>query len=155
MKTKIYWLIGVFGILSIALVVFNATRTYTSKFTGPVSVDDPLPADLVSDLEKYVKYTMKKNDVPGLSMVLVHDDKVVYINAMGVKDLETKDPMKTDTLMGIGSTTKSMTAVMIASLVDEGIINWDTPATEVWPAFALSNPEITKKVTFKHPYKPI
>ena len=78
------------GILSIALVVFNATRTYTSKFTGPVSVDDPLPADLVSDLEKYVKYTMIKNDVPGLSMVLVHDDKFVYINAMGVKDLKKK-----------------------------------------------------------------
>ncbi len=90
MKKKLIWLIGILGILSIALVVFNATRTYTSKFTGPVSVDDPLPADLVSDLEKYVEYTMKKNDIPGLSMVLVHDDKVVYINAMGVKDLETK-----------------------------------------------------------------
>jgi CubicO group peptidase (beta-lactamase class C family) len=150
MKKKLFWLIGILGILSIALVVFNATRTYTSKFTGPVSVDDPLPAELVSDLEQYVKYTMKKNDVPGVSMVLVHDDKVVYLNAMGVKDLETKEPMKTDTLMGIGSTTKSMTAVMVASLVDEGIINWDTPVTEIWPAFALSDPGITEKVTFEH-----
>jgi len=150
MKKNLIWLIGVLGIMSIALVVINATRTYTSKFTGPVSVNDPLPADLVSDLEKYVKYTMKKNDVPGVSMVLVHNDKVVYINAMGVKDLETKEPMKTDTLIGIGSTTKSMTAVMIASLVDEGIINWDTPVTEVLPAFALSDPEITEKITFHH-----
>jgi CubicO group peptidase (beta-lactamase class C family) len=38
-----------------------------------------------------------------------------------VKDLETKEPIQTDTLMGIGSTTKSMTAVMVASLVDEGM----------------------------------
>jgi CubicO group peptidase (beta-lactamase class C family) len=150
MKKKFIWLIGILGLLSIALVIFNATRTYTSKFTGPVSVNDPLPADLVSDLEKYVKYTMKKNDAPGLSMALVHDDQVVYINAMGVKDLETKELMNTDTLMGIGSTTKSMTAVMIASLVDEGIINWDTPITKVLPTFALSNPEITEKVTFEH-----
>jgi len=150
MKKKLIWLIGILGLLSIALVVFNATRTYTSKFTGPVSVDDPLPAELVSDLEKYVKYTMKKNDAPGVSMVLVHGDQIVYINAMGVKDLETKEPVQTDTLMGIGSTTKSMTAVMVASLVDEGTINWDTPVTEVWPAFAVSDPEITEKVTFEH-----
>ena len=150
MNKKLSWLIGLLGTLSLALVVFNATRTYTSRFTGPVSIDDPLPAGLVSDLEKYVNHIMKKNDVPGLSMVLVHDDKVVYINAMGVKDLETEVPMQTDTLMGIGSTTKSMTAVMVASLVDEGIINWDTPVTEVLPTFALSDSEITEKVTFEH-----
>lgn len=150
MKKKLISLIAILGILSAGLVVFNATRTYTSKFTGPVSVDDPLPTDLVFDLEKYVKYSMKKNDVPGLSMVLVHNGKVVYLNAMGVKDLETKEPMQTDTLMGIGSTTKSMTAVMVASLVDEGIINWDTPVTEVLPAFTLSDPEVTEKVTVEH-----
>jgi CubicO group peptidase (beta-lactamase class C family) len=150
MKKKLVWLIGILGILSIALVAFNATRTTTSKFTGPVSVDDPLPAELVSDLEKYVKYTMKKNDVPGLSMVLVHGDQIVYINALGVRDLETEEPMQTDTLMGIGSTTKSLTAVMVASLVDEGIINWDTPVTKVLPTFALSDPEITEKITFEN-----
>jgi len=138
------------GILSITFAAFTSPRTYTSKFTGPVSADDPLPTDLVSDLEKYVKYTMKKNDVPGLSMVLVHGDQVVYIDAMGVKDLESKEPMTTDTLMGIGSTTKPMTAVMIASLVDEGVIDWNTPLTEVLPTFALSDPEITEKVTFEH-----
>jgi len=150
MKKKLYWIAATLGTLSIAFAAFTSPRTYTSKFTGPVSANNPLPADLVSDLEKYIKYTMKKNDVPGLSMVLVRGDQVVYINALGVKDLETKEQMATDTLMGIGSTTKSMTAVMVASLVDEGIINWYTPVTDVLPTFALSDPEITEKVTFEH-----
>jgi len=150
MKKKFYWFVGLLGILSIGFVSFTNPRTYTSSFTGPVSVDNPLPVDLVSDLETYIKYTMKKNDIPGVSMVLVHGDQVVYIDAIGVKDLETKEPMTTDTLMGIGSTTKSMTAVMIASLVDEGIIDWETPLLEVLPTFALSDPEITEKVTFEH-----
>ena len=150
MKKKLYWIAASLGILSISFAAITRTRTYTSKFTGPVSVDDPLPNELISELEKYVKYTMKKNDVPGLSMVLVHGDQVVYIDAMGVKNLESKEPMTTDTLMGIGSTTKSMTAVMIASLVDKGIINWNTPVTEILPTFALSNPEITDKITIEH-----
>ena len=150
MKKKLYWIAASLGILSISFAAITRTRTYTSSFTGPVSVDDPLPDELILELEKYVKYTMKKNDVPGLSMVLVHGDQVVYINALGVKDLETKEPMTINTLMGIGSTTKSMTAVMIASLVDEGIIDWETPVTEVMPTFALSDPEITQKITFEH-----
>ncbi len=150
MKKKVYWILGLLGISSIAFVVVNHPRTYTSRFTGPVSVDNPLPADLVSDLEQYVKHTMKKNDVPGVAMVLVHGDEVVYMNAMGVKDLESREPMRTDTLMGIGSTTKSMTAIMIASLVDKGIFEWDTPVTEILPTFALADPEITEKITFEH-----
>ena len=83
-------------------------------------------------------------------MVLVHGDQIVYINAMGVKDLETKEPMQTDTLMGIGSTTNSKTAVMVASLVDEGVLYWDTPITKELSTFALSDPEITEKVTYEH-----
>ena len=150
MKKTLYWIAASSGILSIAFAAFISPRTYTSKFTGPVNANDPLPAELVSDLAKYVEYTMKKNDVPGLSMVLVHGDQVVYIDAMGVKDLETKEPMTTDTLMGIGSTTKSMTAVMIASLVDKGIINWNTPVTEILPTFALSDQETTEKITLEH-----
>ena len=150
MKKKLYWLAAALGISSIAFAAFTKPRSHTSKFAGPVSADDPLPADLVFELEKYVEHTMKKNDVPGLSMVLVHGDQIVYASAMGVKDLETKEPMTTDTLMGIGSTTKSMTAVMAATLVDEGIIDWDTPVTEVLPTFSLSDSDITEKVTFEH-----
>jgi len=150
MKKKLYWIAASFGILSIVFAAFNVPRTDDGGFAGPVSANEPLPEELVSELENYVESTMKKNDVPGLSMVLVHGEKVVYIDALGVKDLQTREPMTTDTLMGIGSTTKSMTAVMIASLVDEGIIDWETPILDVLPTFALSDPEITEKVTFEH-----
>jgi CubicO group peptidase (beta-lactamase class C family) len=67
-----------------------------------------------------------------------------------VRDLETRSPVTTQTLFGIASTTKSMTAVMIASLVDEGVIAWDTPLTDIQPSFSLSNPQVTQKMTVRH-----
>lgn len=152
MKKKLFWIIGIIVIvlIGVAVIGFNYTGSYTSQFTGPVSADNPLPEALISDLEKYVKQLMRQMDVPGLSMVLVVGDQVIYECALGVRDLETKEPVTTQTLFGVASTTKSMTAVMIASLVDEGVIAWDTPLTNVLPSFSLSNPEVTQKMTFRH-----
>ena len=152
MKKKLFGIIGlvVIALIGIAGIGFNYTGSNTSQFTGPVSADTPLPEALISDLEKYVKLLMRQMDVPGLSMVLVEGDQVIYRRALGVRDLETKAPVTTQTLFGIASTTKSMTAIMIASLVDEGVIAWDTPLTDVLPSFSLSNPEVAQKMTFRH-----
>jgi CubicO group peptidase (beta-lactamase class C family) len=122
----------------------------TSEFRGPVNADEPLPDALVSDLENYVAKLMKQYDVPGAAIVLVHGKEIVYSRGLGVKDLETRLPVTTQTLFGIGSSTKPMTAILVASLVDEGVIDWDTPVTNILPTFAVSDPEITKKITYEH-----
>jgi CubicO group peptidase (beta-lactamase class C family) len=150
MNKKSFLMIGIIMIALIVVVGISYKGSSTSQFTGPVSADEPLPNALVADLEKYVVRLMKQHDVPGVSMVLVQGDQIVYERGLGVRDFETKEPVTTHTLFGIASTTKSMTAIMLASLVDEGIIAWDTPLTDVLPSFALSNAEITKKMTFRH-----
>ena len=64
----------------------------------------------------------------------------------GVTDLGTQSPVTTRTLFGIGSSTKPMTSIM----VDDGVIAWNTPVQKILPAFAMSDPEITEKVTVWH-----
>jgi CubicO group peptidase (beta-lactamase class C family) len=150
MKKKLSWMTRIILIALIVGIGSNCTGSNTSQFTGPVSVDEPLPNALITDLENYVKRLMKQMDVTGLSMVLVVGDQVIYRRALGVRDLDIKAPVTTQTLFGIASTTKSMTAVMIASLVDKGVIAWDTPLTDILPSFSLSNPEVTQKMTFRH-----
>jgi len=150
MKMKLSWMTKIILIALIVGISSSCTGSNTSRFKGPVSVGEPLPKVLISDLEKYVVRLTKQYDVPGVAMVLVQDDKIVYAKGLGVRDLKTKAPVTTQTLFGIASTTKSMTAVMIASLVDEGVIAWDTPLTDVLPSFSLSNPEVTQKMTFRH-----
>ena len=98
MKKKLFWILGIVVIAVMIVVIgFNYTGSYTSQFTGPVSTDEPLPKILISDLEKYVEQLMRQMDVPGLSMVLVEGDQVIYERALGVRDLETKTPVTTQT----------------------------------------------------------
>jgi CubicO group peptidase (beta-lactamase class C family) len=68
----------------------------------------------------------------------------------GVTDLGTQSPVTTRTLFGIGSSTKPMTSIMVASLVDDGVIAWNTSVQKILPAFAMSDSEITEKVTVWH-----
>ncbi|MBC8098680.1 MAG: beta-lactamase family protein, partial [Armatimonadetes bacterium] len=60
------------------------------------------------------------------------------------------DPVTPDTLMMIGSTTKSFTTLLMAILVDEGVITWDTPVVDILPSFALQDPEVTQQITVRN-----
>jgi len=150
MKRKFFLILGVIAIALIVVVGDSYTGSNTSRDKGPASVNEPLSEALISDLENYTVSLMKEFDVPGMAMVLVQGDKVVYSHGLGVRDFGTKAPVTTQTLFGIASTTKSMTAVMIASLVDDDVIAWDTPLKAVLSSFSLYNPEVTQKMTFRH-----
>jgi CubicO group peptidase (beta-lactamase class C family) len=152
MKKKIFWSIwiSVTALIGIAASWFHDTGSKTSQFTGPVSPDEPVPQELVASLETYVLELMEEYEVPGAAMVLVKGDQIIYAKGLGVTDLATQSPVTTRTLFGIGSSTKPRTSIMVASLVDDGVIAWDTPVQKILPSFALSDPEIAEKVTVWH-----
>ena len=58
-------------------------------------------------------------------------------------------PVGPDTRFIIGSLPKSMTALLVGTLVDEGRLGWDTPVVEALPQFALADPAATAAVTFR------
>jgi hypothetical protein len=68
MKKKLLWVMGitVIVLISVAVIGFNYTGSYTSQFTGPVSTNEPLPRILISDLEKYVGAVNETNGCPWL-----------------------------------------------------------------------------------------
>lgn len=154
MKPKLHVLVIVSGIALCAWMAVSpswgaALAGGPSLSTGPASAGDPLSAAAIVELERYVKQTMRRLKTPGLAMVLVQGDTIVYSRGLGVRDRATKQPVTTETLFGIGSSTKPMTAVAIASLVDEGVIDWKTKVVDVLPTFALSSEQLTPTITFE------
>ena len=98
----------------------------------------------------YIQNEQKKAHIPGLALAVVNSDGPLLLQGHGLRDVEKKLPVDADTLFHIGSTHKSMTALLVATLVDAGALDWDTPVVKIAPDFSLSDADTTKAVTFRH-----
>lgn len=101
-------------------------------------------------LERFVETAMHETNVPGVAISVVENGKLTYAKGFGVKEKGKSEPISADSLFMIGSTTKSLTTLMMARLVDQKKFEWSTPVARVLPSFALADAETTKKVTMLH-----
>ena len=75
---------------------------------------------------------------------------MVYAEGFGVRELGNDAPVTPETLMMIGSTGKTMTTMMMATVVDDGLMSWDTPVREVLPQFSVADPELSEQITIRN-----
>ncbi|PJF24804.1 MAG: hypothetical protein CUN53_15990, partial [Phototrophicales bacterium] len=124
----------------------------TDLVTTDLSAVMPLPVDedIIAALEDFIALNLPLMEVPGMSLAIVQDGEIVYANGYGVRALDSDEPVDADTYMMIGSITKSMTTMMMATLVDDGAMAWDTPAVEILPTFAVADPALTEQITMQN-----
>lgn len=109
-----------------------------------------LDAARVAELSRFVRSAMAQTGVPGVALGLVQDGRVVLADGFGVRQLGRPEPVDGDTRFLVASNTKALATLMLATLVDQGRIRWDTPAAELLPAFRLGNAETTRQVQVRH-----
>jgi len=102
-----------------------------------------------ADLDSYVARVMKTFDVPGLSVAIVKDGKVVLAKGYGVKKMGEPAPVDQNTLFGIGSNTKAFTSAALATLVDERKLSWDDKVFERLPGFQMYDPYVSHEMTIR------
>jgi CubicO group peptidase (beta-lactamase class C family) len=102
-----------------------------------------------ADLDAYINDALLRLGGSGAAVAIVQNGEIVYVKGFGVTELNGSFPVSGDTQFMIASLVKSMTALMIGTLIEEGILTWDTPISDVLPSFALSNPAATASVTFR------
>jgi CubicO group peptidase (beta-lactamase class C family) len=100
-------------------------------------------------IEKAVEEGRLKRGIPGLSLVIVKDDRVIYMKGLGYRDFERKVPVTPDTLFAIGSSTKAFTAMLVAMGADEGRISLDDSPKKFLPYFKLQDPDADAKITVR------
>jgi CubicO group peptidase (beta-lactamase class C family) len=109
-----------------------------------------LDTKALAELAAYVESGRKKLGVPGASVGIVQDGKVVFADGFGEKEIGRGVKPDGDTLYMVASNTKALTTLMLAKLLDEGKLTWETPVTQLLPSFQLGDPETTKRVLVKH-----
>ncbi|MHA6727169.1 serine hydrolase [Chryseobacterium sp. A301] len=100
-------------------------------------------------LDQLVENTLKTFEVPGISVGVIKDGKVIYAKGHGVASLTSKAKMDEKTLVGIASNSKGFTATALAMLVDEGKLSWDDKVTKFIPEFQMYDPYVSKHLTVR------
>ena len=120
---------------SIAVAAVAAGAALTGGKPASALAQDPL-AGVTAVLDKYVD----AGELAGAVSLVYHRGEVVQVSARGVQDLETGAPMARDTIFGLASMTKPITAVAVMMLVEEGKLDLDAPVDR-W-LHELANPRV-------------
>lgn len=99
----------------------------------------PSKPDFGKKLDNYLEQVMETFEIPGLSVAVTKNDEVVYLRALGVRDLQTKAPLKTDDTFHFASVSKPFVATAIMQLVEAGKVKLDERVTTYLPYFKLKD----------------
>ena len=102
-----------------------------------------------AQLDILIKETLTTFDVPGISVGIFKDGKVVYAKGHGVRSLTNKKDMNDETLVGVASNSKGFTCFALAMMVDAGQLNWDDKVRQHIPEFQLYDAWVTENFTVR------
>ncbi|BCH35451.1 serine hydrolase [Mesorhizobium sp. L-8-10] len=103
----------------------------------------------LSKLEPLAERLVADGGVPGLAIGVVHNDKVVYLKGFGRREAGKPDLVDADTVFQIASLSKPVSATVVAALVGDGRVSWDSKIADLDPAFRLADPYPTSELTIR------
>jgi len=111
---------------------------------------NPLDQPRIAALSAFVESARDQLGIPGVAVGLIQNGKVVFAGGFGVRELGKPETVDGDTLFMIASNTKAMTTLLLARLVDDGKLGWDTRVTSLLPSFKLGDAATTQQVLVRH-----
>lgn len=108
-------------------VVLCAWMVLSVSVDVRVATAAPLDPALTTGLDAYLERAFELSRLPGLAVAVVTPDGAAYVRVWGVRSLADGAPLDVDVPLAIGSLTKSMTALVLLQLQEEGVLSLDDP----------------------------
>lgn len=105
-------------------------------------------SDALGSIDDLVRHQMTKARIPGVALGLARDGHVILARGYGAADIGMNKPVDADTVFHIASITKTITALGIMMLVEEGRISLDQPIYD-WLDFNILG-DTSKAITWRH-----
>jgi CubicO group peptidase (beta-lactamase class C family) len=105
----------------------------------------PAPKTLSSYPAKCER-ALRDFDCKGVSVAIVQDDQVTFVEGFGVRDQASKLPVDSHTLFAIGSITKGMVTAILSMLVEEGKLQWQDRVVDYLPDMQLYDGWVGKEM---------
>lgn len=100
-------------------------------------------------LDAYITKAVQTWKIPGMSVAIVRNDSVIYTKGFGTLSAQNHTAVNDQTLFEIGSSSKAFTATLVAMMVSDGKMNWETHLADYLPGFKLYDPEANAEVTLR------
>jgi CubicO group peptidase (beta-lactamase class C family) len=138
------------GLSGLAMLVMFGPASAETQGKSHVTSEQVTRA--IQELEKLAQKQIQENALPGLAIAVVFQDKAVYAKGFGVRDTNTKQPIDADTVFQLASISKSVGSTVVAELVGEGKITWDSKLSALDPTFEMFDPWVTREITIRDMY---
>jgi CubicO group peptidase (beta-lactamase class C family) len=97
-------------------------------------------------VDEFVKAEMQRQNIPGVSIAVTRDGKIVKADGYGLANVELNVAAKPETVFKIGSVSKQFISTGIMLLIQEGKLSLDDPISK----YLESTPESWKGITIRH-----
>lgn len=108
-----------------------------------------LPGFIRDSLDSYILSGMEDWQIPGLSVAIVKDSRIIFIKGYGVLEEGKSTPVDANTIFMIGSNTKAFTATALTMLEHEKKLSLNDKVTKWIPGFRLKDPLASQNVTVR------
>lgn len=82
-----------------------------------------------------LRASVDASEAPGFVAAIARGQKLAFFEAIGLRDVDAGQPMRTDDLFRMMSSTKPVTAVAVLMMQDEGKLSIDDPVSKYLPTF--------------------
>ena len=116
-----------------------------APFTASAAVAErKVPSDDWAAFDRTAGSAFDQMKLVGGAVAVVSAGQVLHTATFGVRSLQNRTRVTTDTCFSVGSTTKSMTAALVATNVDDGTIGWAQKCLDVWSGFRAPTDAMTR-----------
>ncbi len=104
---------------------------------GHPQLEPGAAAEAGKDLSEFIPRMMRHVGVPGLSIAVIRQGKIIWQQAFGITNIETNEPVTTDTPFEAASFSKAAFAYVVLKLCEQGKLSLDTPLWNYRPNYFL------------------
>lgn len=115
---------------SIVISMVFLTLELTSCQESPAI--DP-PKQSTNKLRELLSEVVTDNGIPGIIAAIIDGDSIRVMESAGIRKIGSPDSLTTGDLIHLGSCTKAMTSTLLATLVKNSELTWETTIIEIFP----------------------
>jgi serine beta-lactamase-like protein LACTB len=130
-------------LIILLLAVFNVVSAFAQNASG-------ISPEKIKKIESAISSAMSKDKIPGMSVAIVANKKIAWMNGFGQADLENSIPAKANTVYRLASISKTITSVAAMQLVEQGKLDLDAPVQKYCAAFPQKQWTVTTRQVLGH-----